>query len=90
MEDTVINVKSEFQVINEQMRNEKSRTVKIFLLKYKCILIFTLLALTLGQFTYIIVDKLSKDGDLTSSINNLVTSVSDLLPLVSNSINKTI
>jgi hypothetical protein len=69
---------TEFNEINDQIRTEKSRTVKIFLLKYKCIFLFTFAFLSFGQFIYIMLDKLSKDGDLNSSLRKLSVSLSTM------------
>lgn len=41
------------QISDEVILNEKSRTVKIFLVKYKCILIGVLLIITILQFIYL-------------------------------------
>lgn len=40
--------------IDNQIDQEKSRTVKICLVKYKCVLLLTFMLLCLGQFIYLI------------------------------------
>lgn len=69
----------EFTEINEQIRTEKSRTVKIFLLKYKCILLFTFILLSFGQFLYIMSDKLSANSDLYSNLSQMSSSFSNFV-----------
>ena len=44
--------------------SEKSRSVKIMALKYKCILIMTFLFIAILQFIYIIVKEILKDDKL--------------------------
>jgi len=58
--------------VNRQMKEEKSRVVRIFLLKYKCILLLTFMLLSSGQFIYILQDSVAKDNSLSANINTLV------------------
>jgi hypothetical protein len=60
--------------INEQMRHEQSRTVKICMLKYKCIMLFTFLALALFQMIYILVDKLSTNQAFSEQLFRFLNS----------------
>jgi hypothetical protein len=55
---------TEFTEINNQIRNENSRTVKICLVKYKCVIIVTLMILCFVQFIFWSMDKFSKDSDV--------------------------
>jgi hypothetical protein len=57
-----------------QIRNEQSRTVKIFLMKYKCILILTFMILALGQMIYIILNKLISDDRFMTQLFTLLQS----------------
>ncbi len=48
--------------INAQFASEKSRTVKVCMLKYRCIIMFTFMLLSFLQFCYIMFRELfSKD-----------------------------
>jgi uncharacterized membrane protein YqjE len=51
-----------------QFQNERSRTVKIFLMKYKCILLLTFLLLALAQMVYIMLDKLVSDEQFMTQL----------------------
>ena len=47
--------------LNEQFSHEKSRTVKMCILKYKCILMFTFMFLCFLQFMYILFKEYLND-----------------------------
>ena len=64
----------EANTINTQLETEKSRTVKIFLVKYKCILILTFLLLALAQMIYIMIDKLASDEQFMTQFFKLLNS----------------
>ena len=53
---------------SEQIKHEQSRTVKICLVKYKCILLVIFLILALLQMLYILVTKLMADDDFTTKL----------------------
>jgi hypothetical protein len=57
--------------IDEQIETEKSRIVKIFMLKYKCILIFTFMLLCILQFAYIIAKLLLEDEEIKTILISL-------------------
>ena len=64
METTALNI-SEFNTdMREQMKNETSRTVKIFMLTYRCIImLFAITALTTGQFIFVFIKNLIEDKE---------------------------
>jgi hypothetical protein len=51
--------------ITSQFNSEKSRSVKIFMVKYKCILLFTFLGFAIFEMVYILMDKLSSNTHFT-------------------------
>jgi hypothetical protein len=57
--------------INAQFANEKSRTVKICMLKHKCILMFTFLLLAFIQFVYIMLKEIKDDSSLRDRLSTL-------------------
>ncbi len=83
MAHEVLNM-TEFNTINEQIRNEKSRTVKIILVKYKCIFLFTFLFLSLGQFIYIMIDKFGQGEDIHLTLRKMSASFASFASLMSN------
>jgi hypothetical protein len=58
--------------INNKFANENSRTVKVCMLKYKCVLLFTFLLLSCMEFVYIMYKELKEDDKMTSSIVGLI------------------
>jgi hypothetical protein len=58
--------------IDEQIDTEQSRIVKIFMLKYKCVLIFTFMLLCILQFAYIIAKLILEDVELKTALLNIV------------------
>jgi len=50
--------------VDEQFAKEDSRIVKICLVKYKCILILTLILVCVGQLIYLFVSTVTKDKEL--------------------------
>jgi hypothetical protein len=59
--------------LNTQFANETSRTVKICMLKHKCILMFSFMLISLLQFVYIALTALMDDKQLTETIIKLVS-----------------
>ena len=64
--------------LNHQFANETSRTVKICMLKHKCILMFSFMLISILQFVYIVFTQLMDDKDtrevLLQMANLLTTS----------------
>ena len=64
--------------LNHQFTNETSRTVKICMLKHKCILMFSFMLISILQFVYIVFTQLMDDKDtrevLLQMANLLTTS----------------
>ena len=60
--------------VDNQIKKESSRTVKIFLVKYKCILLFTFLGFAVFQMIYILVDKITSDTSLMAQVFNFLNS----------------
>jgi len=74
---------------NNQFKNESSRIVKICILKYKCIVICLSVILSLGQFIYILSDKILADSSLITSMKSFVSTVSDvILPQINETLTK--
>lgn len=56
------------ETVDRQMQTENSRCVKIFLVKYKCILLFTFLGFAIFQMIYILIDKITSDSDFMTQL----------------------
>jgi hypothetical protein len=54
--------------MNAQFANEKSRTVKVCMLKYKCVLLFTFLLLACLEFVYIMYKEIRNDSDFQETL----------------------
>lgn len=63
--------------MNAQFAGEKSRTVKICMLKYKCVLLFTFLLLSCLEFVYIMYKEMRGDTDFQQAIISLVGKVTN-------------
>ena len=59
------------QNVEHGLKGEKSRIVKIALIKYKCILMLTFFLLCVMQFIYIIVKEILKDNNLYELLSAL-------------------
>jgi hypothetical protein len=59
---------SPLREVDEQIKKEPSRAVKFFLVKYKCILLFTFLGFAVFQMIYILADKIVSDGDFMAQV----------------------
>jgi hypothetical protein len=71
--NTIASKLREEEYIDNQIRGEESRIVKICLIKYKCIIfVLTTLIIAFGQFIYILFANLDKDNSLNVNVNNLV------------------
>jgi hypothetical protein len=53
--------------LNKQFANETSRTVKICMLKHKCILMFSFMLISLLQFVYIVFKEVMGDAAIKES-----------------------
>lgn len=62
--------------INQQFANEKSRTVKLCMLKYRCVLMFTFMLLAFLQFLYIMFKEFLNDGESKAKIFELIDFIS--------------
>ena len=62
------------QEADEQMKREPSRAVRIFLVKYKCILLFTFLGFAIFQMVYILVDKITSNDNFMTQFYNFLNS----------------
>ena len=58
--------------MNVQFANEKSRTVKMCMLKYRCVLMFTFMLLSFMQFGYIVFKEFLDDSALKTKMVELV------------------
>lgn len=54
--------------LNAQFANETSRTVKVCILKHRCILMFTFMLLSFLQFCYIMVKELLSEDALKEKL----------------------
>ena len=61
--------------LNQQFANEKSRTVKLCMLKYRCVLMFTFMLLSFLQFLYIIFKEVMAEDELKEKLLLLVEKV---------------
>ena len=53
---------------DKQIKKEKSRIVKIFLVKYKCLLIVIFLVLAIFQMVYLLINKVTSDSGLMTTL----------------------
>jgi K+ transporter len=63
--------------MNVQFAGEKSRTVKVCMLKYKCILLFTFLLLSSLEFIYIMYKETRNDEGFQQSLLSLLGKVTN-------------
>ena len=66
------------------MQNEPSRLVKIFFIKFKCIVVFSLVLISLLQFVYILVNTVISNTDTTKNIRLLLNSLIQLTDVSGN------
>ena len=58
--------------LNTKFANERSRTVKICMLKHRCILMFSFMLISILQFLYIVFNGLMNDSEIKDSVLELV------------------
>lgn len=63
--------------LNQQFANEKSRTVKLCMLKYKCVLMFTFMLVAFLQFGYIMFKEFINDEQFKNKLFELIDFVSE-------------
>ena len=62
----------QLEAADEQARYERSRSVKIFLLKWKCVLIISFSLITIMEMVYILVQSILDDEALTGRLVSLL------------------
>ena len=60
--------------VDNAIQDEKSRTVKIFMVKYKCVLLFTFLGFAIFEMIYILADKIISDRFFTNQFFHFLNS----------------
>ena len=72
------------KVESAYMQNEPSRLVKIFFIKFKCIVVFSLVLITFLQFVYILVNAIISNTDTAENIQLLLNSLIQLTDVSGN------
>lgn len=66
--------------IDRHIENEDSRIVKIFLIKLKCILIFSFLCIAILEFIYIIVKEMTNNENLINFLKTMAFNNTNFTP----------
>jgi len=73
MEHEALTIPNHVLRMNEEYKQEQSRTIRFCMLKYKCVLIFTFMFLSFFQFLFILFKSVLGDESLSGNLNNLVS-----------------
>ena len=77
MTHQVINMNAEFEESNHQIRTKESRTIKLYLIKYKCALIVSCMIVFAFTFFILFFDKLNSRELTSSSLHKIIEKINN-------------